>query len=447
MLPFETLLAVSQYLDVFKGDASFSGALPIVGLLMMAVLAVLIPLWGPARWISFSLILVFVTLQRPEETQYHDMRMSYLVQPAVGLSRPITVALLGCLAVGGLFTSRGTRKRIFDPATIAFLTLQLLVCTKILTSGVLDRAILSLVVFLCTFSGIVVGIGCTLQKISDCHKVLWSILAGVAVLNSLTIHELVVKKAGVVINNRLFSVAVNPQTAGVTFALTIALICYLLTCTKGVRSALVKPFLIGLLGFTTIFLLWTGSRTGLLSAIVGLSTLFYDKISNLALIILLLIGTAFMASQVFEDSLDHSDRLLSTQNTRGSAWSRMIDTYKNNPVWGNEISQSVSAGESSYLSAAANMGTIGVIFVSALVIAFLRMCYKLLRNRHLLGEYSRLGCLVVSGIMTILVASILDDYLLGTTSFQTYFLYAYLAVGTYLLEHINRVKATGQMRY
>lgn len=447
MVPSVSLLAVSKYLDVFQDAASFSGALPIVGLLMMTVLAVLIPTWSPSRWIAFSLILLFVTLQRPEETFYHDMRMSYLVQPAVGLSRQITVALLGCLAVGGIFISRGSRRKIFDSATLTFLAIQMLVCAKTLSEGLIDRAVLSFIVFMTTYIGIVIGIGCSIQKISDCNKVLWSILAGVAAIDLLTIHELIVKKSGVVINNRLFAVAVNPQTAGTTFALTIVLVCYLLTCTKGMRSNLVKPFLIGMLGFTTIFLLWTGSRTGLLSAFVGISILFYDKISSLALVLLLLVGTGFVASQVFEDSLDNSDRLLSTKNTRANAWSRMIETYKENPVWGSKIGRSVSAGESSYLSAAANMGTIGVIFITGLVISFLIFCYKLLSNRHLLGEHARLACLIVSGVITILVASILDDYLLGTTSFQTYFLYAYLTVGTFLLEYINQAKMAARNNY
>ncbi len=440
MVPYVTLLGVLKYLDVIKDAASFSGALPIVGLLMMAVLVVLIPTWSPSRWITFSLILLFVTLQRPEETRYHDMRMSYLVQPAVGLSRQVTVALLTCLGIGGLFISRGARRNIFDPSTLAFLALQFLLCIKMLTTGIYERALLSFFVFALTYSGIVVGLGCSMQKITDCHKVLWSILAGVAAIDLLTIHELVVKKAGVVINNRLFAITVNPQTAGTIFALTIVLICYLLTCTKGMRSNLVKPLLIAMLGFTTIFLLWTGSRTGLLSAVVGISVLFYDKISNLILVVILLIGTAFIASQVFEDSLEHSGRLLSTQNTRSAAWERMLETYLNNPVFGAKTGNTVSAGESSYLSAAANMGTIGVIFMTALVSSFLLLCYKLLRYRHLLGEHARLACLVVSGVITIMVASILDDYLLGTTSFQTYFLYAYLAVGTFLLEYINQMK-------
>lgn len=433
MTPTIPLLAVTQYLD-FLGDlASFSSAVPVVGLLVMVALMVLIPTWPTARWFALAVVMLFVTLQRPEETTYHDMRMSYLVQPLVNLSRPVTVGVLGCMAIGSLFIARGTRRFLYHPASLSFFALQGLICTKLISSGNYDRGILTIVVFTVTFLSIIVGIGASIQRFEDCKKALWAVLGSVILIDLFTIHELIVKQAGVVINNRLFAVTVNPQTAGTTFALTIALLSYLLTTSRGLKSNLVKPFLLVMLGFTTIFLLWTGSRTGLLSAIVGLSVLFYDKLSRLALVGALLVATAFGASQLFSDSLSNTNRLVSTKNTRGSAWEYMFSVYTDNIVWGTP-NYNGSSGECSYLSVAAGMGTFGVIFMLVFLTCTASFLYALLKNKHLLGEYSRMANLIASGIITILVASILDDYLLGTTAWQTYFFYTYFAIGTFLIE-------------
>ena len=86
------------------------------------------------------------------------------------------------------------------------------------------------------------------------------------------------------------------------------------------------------------------------------------------------------------------------------------------------------------LSVAAGMGTFGVMFMLAFLTFTAIFLYTLLKNKHLLGEYSRMANLVASGVITILVACILDDYLLGTTAWQTYFLYTYFAIGTFLIE-------------
>ncbi len=433
MLPIAPLLAVTQYLD-FLGDlASFSGAIPVVGLLVMVVLMVLIPTWPTSRWVALAVVMLFVTLQRGEQNRYHDLRMSYLVQPLVQLSRPVTVGVLSCMAVGSLFISRGTRQSLYHPATLSFFALQALMCIKLLSCGNYNRGILTIVVFTVTFLSITVGIGVSLQRVEDCKKALWAILGSVIVIVLFTIHELVVRRSGVIINNRMFAVAVNPQTAGTTFALSITLISYLLTGTKGLKSNLAKPFLLVMLGFCTIFLLWTGSRTGLLSVAVGLTVLFYDKVSRLAIIGVLLAGSAYGAFQIFSDSLVHADRLVSTENTRGASWNRMLDTYTDNIVWGTPYFTG-SAGESSYLSVLAGMGTVGGVFMLAFLISTTIFLFTLLKNKHLLGEYSRMANLIASGIITILVASILDDYLLGTTAWQTYFLYTYFAIGTFLIE-------------
>lgn len=433
MLPIAPLLAVSKYLD-FLGDlASFSGTVPVVGLLVMVLLMVLIPTWSTSRWVALAVVMLFVTLQREEQNRYHDLRMSYLVQPLVQLSRPVTVGVLACMAIGSLFISRGTRQSLYHPATLSYLALQALICVKLLSCGNYNRGILTIVAYTVTYLSIVVGIGASLQRVEDCKKALWAILGSVIVIVLFTIHELVVKRSGVVIGNRLFAVTVNPQTAATTFALTITLISYLLTSTRGLKSNLAKPFLLVMLGFCTIFLLWTGSRTGLLSVIVGLTVLFYDKVSRLAIVIALLAASTFGALQVFSDSLEHANRLVSTQDTRSAAWIRMYETYTNNFVWGIPNFNG-SSGECTYLSIAAGMGTFGVVFMIIFLICTTVFLYSLLKNKHLLGEYSRMANLIASGIITILVACLLDDYLLGTTTWQTYFLYTYFAIGTFLIE-------------
>ena len=184
------------------------------------------------------------------------------------------MGVLSCMAVGSLFIPRGTRRSLYHPALLSFFAMQMLICAKLLSCGNYNRGILTIIVFTVTFCSLVVGLGASIQRIEDCKKALWAILGSVFIIVLFTTHELIVKRSGVVINSRLYAVAFNPQSAGTIFALSITLVSYLLTSTRGLKSNLAKPFLIVTLGLSTIFLLWTGSRTGLLSAVVGLTIPF-----------------------------------------------------------------------------------------------------------------------------------------------------------------------------
>ena len=431
-------LGVINYLEKL-GD--LGPAFALVGGVLMVCMIIFSIMSEKARWVIFALLCFFASIERAERTVYFNLQMSPVMQTLSSYSRPITVGLLIVMFCGAIFSKSQVRQHLLNGPIIALFAFQLLICVNYFVGGAVERGMLTPLVYLMMFVGISRGLGNSMNSLQDCRYAVWAIVITCALLVLSTMFELAVRPGAVVPNGRLFGTMRNPQAAGSTLALSITALTFLIISAGGIKTGLAKVLLLGLTAIALIFLMWTGSRTALLTLVVGLLFMFYDRLSSFAWIGAVVSLSLYFLASTFGEAFETSRRLVDTHDTRSEVWGRMIQTFFDNPAFGTGMTMS-TAGESSYLGTAALMGIPGVLIMGIFVFTVIRLCFKLLKLRHLLGQESLLANLVVSGLAALLAASFFDGYLLGSTTYHIFFLYLYLSIGACLVELAEREQAS-----
>src|SRR5205823_1189413 len=133
----------------------------------------------------------------------------------------------------------------------------------------------------------------------------------------------------------------------------IPVICYFII-RRGQRM-IWRVALCALVGFLIIMLVWTGSRTGVLMALVGLTVLFRARIGRLALSGVAIGVFVLLALQIYNESTASFSDMFIRGDTRSHVWGTLLEQFRDHLAWG-AMGEQFSVGESSYLSVAANMG-------------------------------------------------------------------------------------------
>lgn len=406
-------------------------------LFLMGVLAVIcvFTLMSSAkmRWIAFVPLLWFASLARPDELPWWDITMTQPLQMLSTYSRLLTMGVLHVLVAGLLFAPRGDRKHVVNGAMVMLFVLEMAFSLKLVASGVAFRGILSGYTYILIFFAFVFGLSRMLQSAEDCYKALQVYLAAVALIVLGTLFEVAFHPTGVVANSRLFATTANPQAAGTIFAFALPPITVIVS--RRQSGLFSKPVLIALAGIVGVFMLWTGSRTAALAAVVGLGVLFRHKLATSAIVLVLIAGCTYglMQMTLFEGSQGAAERLLNTTNTRAEPWRVLIDDFLSNPALGKTLT-SGSTRESSILGTASNLGVVGLAILGGFFFYLAKLCLQLVQVSKRMPEHAQLANAIVGGFAAMGVAWVFDGYLYGVATIHVFFLYLYLAIGACLVE-------------
>jgi hypothetical protein len=175
----------------------------------------------------------------------------------------------------------------------------------------------------------------------------------------------------------------------------------------------------GMAALAIIMLVWSGSRGGVLMALVGVALLFRVKLGRLA------VGGAVVAifvmlavTWIFPEHNVLSEHLLSTEDTRTGVWLRLGGTFWK-ARWRADSGEPafprrgcLAIGESSYLSIAARFGLVCLIPFGLSMFYIARASLRLERSRREFADVL-LPDLVNAGIVQILLGAVFEGYLLG----------------------------------
>jgi hypothetical protein len=182
-----------------------------------------------------------------------------------------------------------------------------------------------------------------------------------------------------------------------------------------------------------IFLVWTGSRTGIIATLVGVLLFFRAKLGRFLGVGILVGIFVLLSMQIYTESTAGFTDLFARGDTRSHVWGLLIQGFLDNPMWGS-MTEQFGAAESSYLSVAGSLGLYGVIPLATFMAITARQLYKLERARKYLGDEIMLANLVTAGIISLAVGAIFEGYLLGLLAFPVFVLYIYLALLRFLLD-------------
>jgi hypothetical protein len=246
-----------------------------------------------------------------------------------------------------------------------------------------------------------------------------------------TAYQLLINRTSVVRQFRLFGTTGNPQHTGALLALVLPSLCYMII--RSGQRYIYRVLLGAAAGVLVVMLIWTGSRTGFLMALVGLLLFFRTRVGRFLGVGVLTSIFVIAAMGIYAESTATFTGMFLRGDTRSVVWRSMFQHFLENPAFGS-IGETFGVGESSYLALAANMGLAG-LFPMAIVFAVVgHQLYRLQRVRKHLGEHVLLADLVTAGPIALAVGSIFEGFLLGILTFSILTLYLHLSLLRFLLD-------------
>lgn len=357
--------------------------------------------------------------------------------------RPLTIMLLALLLALGMRTSDTWRKTHFPRPLLGLFLLQGVFLLKVLYSGDLIFALLSAVTYCGVVIMVVRGPSRWLQTDRDFAWGLGAIALVGAIFLGANLYQAQFDLYPITFVHNLFlGTTGNPQQAAVLLMLTLPAWYFFLMQPQAFwqRSIWGNAILI-----TLYALVQTGSRTGVLGAVVGLVVFFGQRLKLWqTIVVFILVGSiALWAAPgsspataelpgLVGDAIP--EKFSNMENTRAQVWQAQWNTFVAYPLLGAPLAgDRLRFGENSWLAAAAAAGMVGLVPLALFTYYCLGMIVRLYR----IGCYPnyRLYCgAVTAGLSSLLISSIGEAYLLGLITFPLLALAIYLVLGQYLLE-------------
>lgn len=217
------------------------------------------------------------------------------------------------------------------------------------------------------------------------------------------------------LQGRFWGMLANAQQAAVLVAPFAVSALWLLFNDPKKRN---KMLWIALIAINLLFLAWTGSRTGAMMFIVGVTFVLYARIGQAVLLLpvaaLMLWGLFALAIEL--KIYENLERLVSTENTRSGVWTNMWNNAMENPLLGVGFDDA-GGSENSYLLGFASYGVGYFLMTVVLLLGSMFVCWRVLLGRRYVGTFDRgLIDLFLSFNAMYFAGSFFEGYMLGRSN-------------------------------
>lgn len=326
----------------------------------------------------------------------------------------------------------------------ALLMIQFLIFVKNLIYGSPLIAILTFTVFLLVYFMFHKGVAYWFTSEKVFKRSVFCFLFAVILFVLMALYQSVFdSQAMLLFNGRFIGMTGNPQHAAVLLTSGVPLF---LACIIDTQKIWQKVLLVLGLLFSLYYLMITGSRTGLLMALIAiLIFLIQYKAAGLkwgvfgVIVAFVLVGGLNYNPFTVEDEAVIG-RLQSTENTREDVVEVQINQFTRSPIFGvKPRGDRLGFSENSYLAVAASLGIIGLIPLFFMIRGIAKMLFQLWKGARY-SKNKHFYFLVVAGLVSLLAGAFVEAYLLGNITWPTILLLCYVHWGYYLLQkdaHLN----------
>jgi hypothetical protein len=207
----------------------------------------------------------------------------------------------------------------------------------------------------------------------------------------------------------------NPQHSGVFMAFLCVSLLWL-TMNDLKRYKLIY---LGMLGISSVLLLWTGSRTGLGMAIIGVSATLYSRVGRAILVLPLVALVGYIGLKVMVDVLGITfgvERLASTANTRDYAWWKLYSVGLESPLFG-VGTEDAEKSENSWLYGFASYGIGMLALLLMMALTGTIEIIKSFRARFSVpGEYRNYFDFLNGMMLMYFAGAVLEGYMISRVS-------------------------------
>ena len=175
-----------------------------------------------------------------------------------------------------------------------------------------------------------------------------------------------VNRSAVLAGGRLMGITGNPQGMALMVAVSLLPAAYLVARPAEPKFWRLCSGIVA--GMLMMMLLWTGSRTGVLIAAVGVTATFWSRLGRFVAVGLVTGLVAWLAIQVYSESTVTIAEMFTRGDTRSQVWRALWEGFLSSPAFG-KMEGVYGTGESSYLAVASEMGLFGLVPLCAFLFA------------------------------------------------------------------------------
>jgi hypothetical protein len=364
------------------------------------------------------------------------------LQSLRNVSRPLSVVLLGAAAIAALSVPAGNRARPAGWAAACFLVFQLLYFLEYFAfvdavKGLLGIVSVGLIFFVCART-----FGFRMQTLSDVRDVVALFARVGTVYAGVNLLQILLSPGASTAGGRLIGISGNAQQMGTLCGLFILSNAFVFQEKTTPRVAkLVALSTAALLG---MMLLWTGSRANILMTGIGVLMIYRLQVGRLLAFGATAGVIVFLLTLTFAESTSQLARFQEAGDTRYGVWSYALENYLSSPIFGVLVTGFDSAIESSYLSALANTGLIGLALLLIPFAGLIGQCVVAARLKAAQPEYASLCDYFIGTTAALIVANTFEGYATGILTFPLMAMYTHFAIGSFIAE-TSRLEAVETM--
>ncbi|MDX2016141.1 MAG: hypothetical protein SFY95_00715 [Planctomycetota bacterium] len=236
--------------------------------------------------------------------------------------------------------------------------------------------------------------------------------------------------------NRFTGLTGNPQHAA-TYLAPMAIAAVWLVLNDTLRKH--RWFFIVAAGFFVLMLAWSGSRTGALMFVVGLTAVLYARLGRAVFILPVLGGAVYgLVQGAIALGIDLGlERLVSTTNTRDIVFKTLLADGLSSPLLGVGIKET-RGSENSYLLAFAAYGVGMVLMVVLLMFVSLIICIKVFSARSQLEGWRKYLCDLVLGFNAMFfIGAFFEGYIMARVAPQVIYIMLFSAIASRMIELVQ----------
>lgn len=439
--------SVSQLFDLLFSPVGLLGAILGLGIVTQAQKS------RPIAWFLFTLCCFSVSLAKFRDPFVDEPpALAFPLQQMRDFGRPLSIVFLVLLLILTLTKQSSWRRQLLAEPIKFLVVVQCILFLKTLAYGSIAFALMAAITFSAVIYVFKLGPSTWLTDNENFTLAARSIGLVSSIFILLNAYQAAVDIYPITfVHGRFLGTTGNPQHAAVLLSSSMPCLIFLF---ESHHRKWIKGFWIINLILVGVLLLMTGSRTGMLMAILTILFFYRNRggaLIRLGFVVAVVLAITFpLISQdgaIFgANQADVVSRFLSTDNTREAVWSALWQGFSQNPIFGAPLMGSrLGFGESSWLAAGATLGLAGLIPLGLFGAACLRVMAKLATiSKHQPSSYLQCST-VISGLACLLVGSFFEAFLLGTLSFALFAILTYLSLGQYLIE-LHQVQKSHDLR-
>lgn len=383
---------------------------------------------------------IFLLSMMRSESKYADNTLIGPLEILRAYSRPVAFALMLILALRMIPVNRGNRRMLFV-FPIGFLLAYELYYLMMLGLFVDPaRSIFGALAVVSVALTVCFGYAKWSQPFDTRPGLIRMFaIAGMCFI-LVNVTQLFLGYSNAILGGRLAGVSGNAQQLAATCCVFEIIACYYFSASRaGTITRWLAAAAMGTLG---LFVLWSGSRTGVICSAVVLITFFRAKVGRLA--ILTVVGALVFLSltAVFEESTSLTDRLFYGSDTRSRVWAIAIEEFFRAPIFGSIPSaqeDTLNLAESTYLRSLALLGAMGGMFVFLLVASMAWTAVRVWRASLRYPALTPHADIVISATAFMIVVNAAEGLMMGVLTLFVVFLYFTFAMAAYVLDPANQV--------